>query len=191
MPAHLDWFLLHQENQALLEAVQQNTKATLELQLEMRRLQAAQAATYAEMLHNRTAMQRLQRQEANNAVLLTSMVCKGLRDGQIAVAAPPAEPATVRAATTQAGKRRLVADEKVRKKQKEYDDAIAAGERPAGERVQPKWQRWQGVHHSLAREYAGPPTLNARHQEKLRSAGLPRIPCQFYSFLLRLLPRFL
>ena len=138
-------------------------------------MQAAQAAINAEVLHNGTAMQRLQRQGANNAVLLTSVVCKGLRDGQIAVA----EPATVRAATTQAGKRRLVADEKVCKKQKEYDDAIAAGERPAGERVPPKWQSWHGVHHSLAREYAGLPSLYARHQKKIQSVVLPNVLCRF------------
>ena len=138
--------------QAILEAVQLNTKVTQELQRDLRRMQAAQAAMKAEVLHNGTAMQRLLKQGAINAVLLTSVVCKGLKTGEIAIAAASAEPATARAAKSLAGKRRQQADERARKRLREYDAAVAAGETPAGERKEPKWQHWHGVHHSLARE---------------------------------------
>ena len=136
--------------QALLERI---AKATEQLQLQMRRVLSTQVAVSAEVLHNGTAMHHLQKQATNSAVLLTSMACKGLSIGHIASVAPSLSAATAPPAKSVAGKRRQQAEEKASRKQRDQDEAEAVGRASIVERTEVPWQRWHGVHHSIASEY--------------------------------------
>ena len=119
-----------------------------------RQLQASQAAMSAEVLQTGTVVRRLQQQDIQRAVVLTSAVYQGLGSGPLAMAsaaaAAPAIP--VRAAKSLAGRRRQHAEAVQQKQQQQRQQAGAhAGAIADANANEPKWQRWEGIHFSLDR----------------------------------------